>query len=302
MAKNDLPEEESDELGEWPDLSGDEMDFEDDTDAAPMKAMKGTVKSKAGGPLYGRVMKPTSKAKAVATKKKDEADKVPKQSKAPKKSIAPPADEPLATTSTHTGAAKGAGEQRDVATKDLNVLLQKFQKDYKGKPPDFAELKNRLTDKQLIAVWMRLKTARNGCKDMSIAEAWETLHALKVGGTKLKQHVLCEFVMDNCDPNGVHWRQRLINVKESAQEKETKKEAHIPKTKGQLIKEHGLDEATDFIRRGKYKSFVDKDGDAMYVRVEQSFTKEGSKKKEIEIARHMWNEHQRALKADTIKS
>ena len=67
------------------------------------------------------------------------------------------------------------------------------------------------------------------------------------------------------------WKDRLvaISVQHSNVKAHTKRKESL--TKGQLIQQHGYDEAMDMISRGKFQEAVDSDGDTVYVRSNQRF-------------------------------
>ena len=130
---------------------------------------------------------------------------------------------------------RGAGESRDRATEELDLVLEEFQRKHKKGKPDFKALKEALTPNQKSALWMRLKKKR-GTADMNIKEAWNTICELKVGGMKKKQDVLLCYAL-NAD-NPVAWQQRLMEVALTVSHTKKKTIEKTEFTKGELIQAH----------------------------------------------------------------
>ena len=130
---------------------------------------------------------------------------------------------------------RGAGQSRDRATEELDLVLEEFQRKHKKGKPDFKALKEALTKKQKSALWMRLKKKR-GTADMNIKEAWNTICELKVGGMKKKQDVLLCYAMNPNDSTA--WQARMMEVALTVSHTKKKTIEKTEFTKGELIQAH----------------------------------------------------------------
>eukprot|EP00974_Lingulodinium_polyedra_P066761 6461934-Lingulodinium_polyedra.AAC.1 len=116
---------------------------------------------------------------------------------------------------------------------------------------------------------------------MSIRTAWQTICGLKTGAAKAKQQVLFEFLSK--PPR--QWAQRLVSMSDEITMSEIRRKKAVTLTRGQLEVQHGFMEASEMIAKGKYKRFLDADGDEMFVRVDQELVQEKSRKRSVVTTR-----------------
>ena len=166
-------------------------------------------------------------------------------------------------------------EDADDGNFALKEKVAKFQEKVKQlgikDSPDITVLKGFFSKTELSQLWVELKRAR-GKADVSVREAWNTINQMKNGKTAANNVVLWnQIVMPS------EWQSRMLNFvkrSEKSHEKSAKKEEH---PRGQLIQQHGYEEAMDMIERGKVVEQEDSDGDLLYVR--QSKAEIASEKK-----------------------
>ena len=201
------------------------------------------------------------KAAAMAPKGKSASDDT--VCKRPSKADEQANKEEASDTEAGGERTKMSGKNRDVATAELEAVLEEFRKKHKKEKPDFPALKKALKPSFLQALWQRLKRERaNG--DMSLKQAWEAICSMKLGSQKKKQDVLMQYVLKPDQPEA--WQGMLMGFSDEISKKATKIVSLKPLTKGQLIQQHGYAEAMDHIQKGKYREITDEDGDTLYVR------------------------------------
>jgi len=175
-------------------------------------------------------------------------------------------------------------EHRQQSKEKLDTQIELFKehlKNNKIKQPDFGLL-NRFFDKgQISALWMRLKSERSK-SDMSVSEAWEGLKNLKTGANKIKNDTLMNFLILPPDA----WQERLLTVVESFKKTDKKSEKAREYSRGELEQIHGAVEADDYIKKGKYKSFMDDFGDEVFVKVTRTHVKSAERINELKVTRN----------------
>ena len=143
---------------------------------------------------------------------------------------------------------------------------------------DLALLKKTLTKNEMSALWRRL-TRRRASSDMTIRQMWDELCDMKVGQQAHKGEVLVAMAL------GENWRDRLITVTDTISKVEARQVTKTQYTKGELIQQHGRDEAEDFIRRGKYRAVEDADGDTVYIKEKRAIIETASREKTTQLSR-----------------
>ena len=154
---------------------------------------------------------------------------------------------------------KERSEVTDVVNQKCKDFANHIKKNSIEKPDKETLLK--FFDKStLITLWKRFESAR-GKKGLSVQQAWDDI--IKEGQKKPEdKRYECLGIFISGAPDNT-WTSRIITVSEEISE--IKKAGSKGKVyyKGELEQIHGIDEATDFINRGKYEKVTDEEGDAV---------------------------------------
>ena len=94
------------------------------------------------------------------------------------------------------------------------------------------------------------------------------------------------------------WQANLLTYVESISCKESKLREEEPLTRGQLIQQHGYEEATKKIESGRYRKEEDSDGDSIYMRVNKKHSKEASREKKQTLERS--DTHKKSRKRNNV--
>ena len=121
---------------------------------------------------------------------------------------------------------------------------------------------------------------------MSVKEAWEEIGKMKDGGgVAKKREVLSLFVKDFQSLDSHMWQDRLLEIKEEISMTEEKSIKKSEFTRGELIQQHGFEEAIDMIRKGKFQEAKDRWGDTIYIKSKREYVESAKRTKTVELTR-----------------
>ena len=146
--------------------------------------------------------------------------------------------------------------EKDERTKILDQKVQAMLDELMARPekdqgPDKALLKKHLSQKELGVIWKRLENARGGAPP-TIEAAWNDLKKLNAKVAKQERcNTLFAFLQKK------DWQQVLLSVKDKVTRSHTQTVQKDKYYWGELKQKHGLQEATDFVRKGKFREIKD---------------------------------------------
>ena len=152
--------------------------------------------------------------------------------------------------------------------------------------PDLKILPKFFDAKQIRCLWMRMASARSS-SPLTVQKAWEELKGMTNVQQRQRETLVDYLVL----PPGI-WQQKLLEVTDSLRQSDKieksvrhftkgdlnmfvfrirkirKKKYYISKfVAGELEQIHGIQEADEFISKGKYAESEDSDGDIVYRKV-----------------------------------
>ena len=180
-----------------------------------------------------------------------------------------------------------AAKKPTLADMALNKKIANFRAKVMAMPPaqrkpNLQLLKESFLPKELSALWMRLSAAR-GREDISIRKAWDALCAEPSGNAK-KREVLFEFL--SAPPR--QWCTRLLTLSDEISHSRRTDVAAVPRARGELEVQHGMQEAQELIDSGWYQETQER-GRTMYVKTTTTFTNSVEKKTTATTARTLDN-------------
>eukprot|EP00974_Lingulodinium_polyedra_P048398 4648196-Lingulodinium_polyedra.AAC.1 len=170
---------------------------------------------------------------------------------------------------------------------DLQDRIEAFKKEVMSKGlqdnPDLGLFKKHFNAKHMSHLWELLKRAR-GKTTMDVKTAWKAIQDMKAGKNQEKLKVLFNKLVL---PEGV-WQTRMVEMVEKIEKKKESSQGKEYLTKGQLVQQHGWDEAMALIEKGKVIREEDSDGDSIYVRRKKSTKETHSHSASVAITRTLW--------------
>ena len=144
-------------------------------------------------------------------------------------------------------------------TEDLDQRIEGF-KEYCAKETDVWKrgqyLKEYFTQDEMCALWGRLKTMRSNASQQ-VQDTWKDIEKRSVheGKTVEKHNFLAVALTEK-----MHWERLLVTrwykFKRSQRQKVEGKQVYW----GELVQQHGYEEASQFVAMGKYRAFKDRQG------------------------------------------
>jgi hypothetical protein len=113
-----------------------------------------------------------------------------------------------------------------------------------------GKLKLIFDDVEMSKLWGKLKTQIKNSENDSVRAKWSTL---KEAGQRANKNLGKNEVLtlSLCFPKD--WEKKVVTSTREVSRTEAKSKTTRPYYKGELIQIHGFQEATDFIKKGKYK-------------------------------------------------
>ena len=145
----------------------------------------------------------------------------------------------------------------------LQVQVAKFvehvQEQGIQEKPDMDLFRKFFTPKQMSHLWVMLQRKRQK-SDMSIKDAWQAICQLKGTKNEAKLGVLYDLLVRP----GQQWQDRLVSYVDKLEHTQKSKKTKESLTKGQLITQHGFEEAMGMIDSCKVVEAEDSGGDTVY--------------------------------------
>ena len=158
-------------------------------------------------------------------------------------------------------------------TELLDEKCKKFSeyvKREKIESPSKEVLTKFFSKAEVITLWKRFELAR-GKESLTVREAWDDLVKEGRGKSEARRMTTLALFAAGID-GGREWANKLMTISEEIRHVRSSGTKKRKLYWGELVTQHGWDEACKFVESGKFKKVLDKDGDECYVKTTEVAT------------------------------